>query len=358
MTRASLKATTDSSLMSVESAGAHAPTRRVPGDDVEAGKSSRVVVAFRHAPVDAGNADGGRHWLLIEWPDGEEGVDPLHGRTPPQQPGFPVEACACGSRHERWRTAELCLLRFLREISGLINTIDAALPAVSITARPAVVHCWYAFMTSARAFAALTPFARIGRPRPQPRSGGMNATSTEIFITARNGDALFLVRCHFSMLALTTIPIRLRFHAQPSDSGSSADRMTGPAIAQRRGLRWQLESKSAQSRMREAGPLEKVRFVGLDGLKASIAIVVADGDGSAPETMATIPTDTSALLKRLKLPARGRRQTECGAATRRGPRSPGPQRALRERRASKACSYRSVAGSAHGGRSAKTDATR
>jgi hypothetical protein len=31
-------------------------------------------------------------------------------------------------------------------------------------------------------------------------------------------------------------------------------RMTGPAVARRRGLRWQLEGKSAQSRIREAGP--------------------------------------------------------------------------------------------------------
>src|ERR1019366_1447516 len=72
------------------------------------------------------------------------------------------------------------------------------------------------------------------------------------------------------------------------------------AIAQRRGLRWQLEVKSAQSRMREAGPMQKVRFVGLDVHKESIAIAVADGDGSAPESVATIPNDTTLLLKRLK----------------------------------------------------------
>jgi transposase len=44
--------------------------------------------------------------------------------------------------------------------------------------------------------------------------------------------------------------------------------------------------------------MEKVRFVGLDVHKESIA--VADGDGSVPENVATIPNDTTLLLKRLK----------------------------------------------------------
>src|SRR5258708_37093604 len=76
--------------------------------------------------------------------------------------------------------------------------------------------------------------------------------------------------------------------------------MVGPANPQGRGLRWQLQSKSAQSRMREAGPMQNVRFVGLDVHKESIAIAVADGDGSAPENVATIPNDTTVVLKRLK----------------------------------------------------------
>jgi hypothetical protein len=53
--------------------------------------------------------------------------------------------------------------------------------------------------------------------------------------------------------------------------------MTGPAFAQGRGLRCQLQSKSAQSRMREAGPMGNVRFVGLNVHKESIAVAVADG---------------------------------------------------------------------------------
>jgi transposase len=76
--------------------------------------------------------------------------------------------------------------------------------------------------------------------------------------------------------------------------------MVGPANPQERGLRWQLQSKTAQSRMREAGPMQKVRFVGLDVHKESIAVAVADGDGSAPENVATIPNDRVALLKQLK----------------------------------------------------------
>ena len=76
--------------------------------------------------------------------------------------------------------------------------------------------------------------------------------------------------------------------------------MVGPAKPQERGLRWQLQSKTAQSRMRKAGPMQNVRFIGLDVHKESIVIAVADGDGSAPENVGTIPNDTTTLLKRLK----------------------------------------------------------
>jgi transposase len=46
--------------------------------------------------------------------------------------------------------------------------------------------------------------------------------------------------------------------------------------------------------------MQKVRFVGLDVHKESIAIAVAEGDGGAPENVATIPNDTTLLIKRLK----------------------------------------------------------
>jgi transposase len=45
--------------------------------------------------------------------------------------------------------------------------------------------------------------------------------------------------------------------------------------------------------------MQKIRFVGLDVHKDSIAIAFADGDGSSPENVATMPNDTTMLLKRL-----------------------------------------------------------
>ena len=45
--------------------------------------------------------------------------------------------------------------------------------------------------------------------------------------------------------------------------------------------------------------MEKVRFVGLDVHKESIAIAVAEGDGGEPAYLATVPNDTAELVKRL-----------------------------------------------------------
>ncbi len=47
--------------------------------------------------------------------------------------------------------------------------------------------------------------------------------------------------------------------------------------------------------------MEKLRFVGLDVHKESITIAVAEADsGLPPENLATIPSDTALLLKRLR----------------------------------------------------------
>ena len=64
----------------------------------------------------------------------------------------------------------------------------------------------------------------------------------------------------------------------PLSTACSMD--AGSAIAQRRRLRWQLQARSAQSRMREPDPMHNVRFVGRDVHKESIAIAVADGDAT------------------------------------------------------------------------------
>ena len=46
--------------------------------------------------------------------------------------------------------------------------------------------------------------------------------------------------------------------------------------------------------------MEKLRFVGLDVHKDSIAIAVAEADGSIPELVATVPGETKAVLKQLR----------------------------------------------------------
>lgn len=46
--------------------------------------------------------------------------------------------------------------------------------------------------------------------------------------------------------------------------------------------------------------MSKVRFVGLDVHKDTIAIAVADQDGSVPQVVATVPHEVRALLKQLK----------------------------------------------------------
>ena len=52
--------------------------------------------------------------------------------------------------------------------------------------------------------------------------------------------------------------------------------------------------------------MKNVRFVGFDVHSQTIAIAVADVDGSAPSLVGTVPADTSKLLKRLRELGRGR----------------------------------------------------
>jgi len=72
--------------------------------------------------------------------------------------------------------------------------------------------------------------------------------------------------------------------------------------------------------------MENVRFIGLDVHKGSIAIAVAEGDGSPPENLATIANDTAHLVKVLKKLGRGSTLRCCYEA---GPTGYVLQRALR-----------------------------
>jgi len=57
--------------------------------------------------------------------------------------------------------------------------------------------------------------------------------------------------------------------------------------------------------------METVRFIGLDVHKDSIAIGVAEGGGGEPGYVATVPSDTALLIKRLRQLGRGARLRCC-----------------------------------------------
>lgn len=76
--------------------------------------------------------------------------------------------------------------------------------------------------------------------------------------------------------------------------------MTGPALPMVRGLRCRTDKNNGVEPQRKAGPMSKVRFIGLDVHKDSIVIAVADSDGSTPHVVATVPHELRALLKQLK----------------------------------------------------------
>jgi transposase len=73
--------------------------------------------------------------------------------------------------------------------------------------------------------------------------------------------------------------------------------------------------------------MRNVRFVGLDVHKESVAVAVAESDGTAPELVGEIPGDTASVIKALRKLARGGLLRCCYEA---GPTDFDLYRALRE----------------------------
>jgi hypothetical protein len=66
------KATVDASPMSVEALARKLPRNAFRATTWKQGSRRALWSRFAMLQVDAGNADGGHHWLLIEWPKGEK----------------------------------------------------------------------------------------------------------------------------------------------------------------------------------------------------------------------------------------------------------------------------------------------
>ncbi len=87
--------------MSVEALAKKLPRSAFRATTWKQGSRRALCSRFAMVQVDAGNADGGLHWLLIEWPDGE--IAPTHytlarmNRTPSRKQLVRITK-------ERWRT--------------------------------------------------------------------------------------------------------------------------------------------------------------------------------------------------------------------------------------------------------------
>jgi SRSO17 transposase len=95
------KATGDASPMSVEALARKLPHSAFRPTTWKQGSRRALWSRFAMLQVDAGNADGGHHWLLIEWPDGEKA--PTH-YTLARLCKAPSRKQLVRTTKERWRT--------------------------------------------------------------------------------------------------------------------------------------------------------------------------------------------------------------------------------------------------------------
>src|SRR5271165_6803920 len=100
VTRAS-KAAAAPSPMSVEALARTLPRGAFRATTWKQGSRRALWSRFAMLQVDAGNADGGHHWLLIEWPDGEK--SPTH-YTLARLRKAPSRKQLVRITKERWRT--------------------------------------------------------------------------------------------------------------------------------------------------------------------------------------------------------------------------------------------------------------
>jgi SRSO17 transposase len=95
------KATGESSPMSVEALARTLPRSAFRMTTWKQGSRRALASRFAMLQVDAGNADGGHHWLLIEWPDNEKA--PTH-YTLARMRKAPSRKQLVRVTKERWRT--------------------------------------------------------------------------------------------------------------------------------------------------------------------------------------------------------------------------------------------------------------
>ena len=118
----------DATAESVEALARRLPRSTFRPTTWKQGSRSALCSRFAMLQVDAGNADGGLHWLLLEWPEGEEG--PTH-YTLARLRKAPSRKQLVRITKERWRTERV--YQDSRESSASTTTKDAPSEAGIIT---------------------------------------------------------------------------------------------------------------------------------------------------------------------------------------------------------------------------------